>query len=584
MVKKRTHARARMEWRTIDLHLHTPASVDYQQPEVTPLDLLSQAEARRLDIIAFTDHNTIAGYRRMQEEIERLEFLESSKRILSEEQVRLKEYRRLLEKILVLPAFEFTATFGFHILGFFPPEKSVREIEHLLLEMNIPPDLIDQGSDTVGATTDVLTAYQMINEAGGLAIAAHANSNHGVAMRNFPFGGQTRIAYTQDPNLHALEVTDLEQRGRRTTAAFFSGTKPEYPRRMHCIQGSDAHRLTADSQRRKILGVGDRATDVLLPEVSFEALRDLFLSNDFARTRSHRKKAEPAFDYIRAAHEEGANIVQDFHESMSVRGGRLYAILADVCAFANTNGGTLYIGLSADPKKQVSGISNIEQSVAQLEKEISHRVSPPFHCTIDAHQTGGKKVLRVLVPRGEDPPYVLDDYKIYVRAESETGMAVRDELVGLVRRGQHEQLVVADQPAVQHTERTEPIEKEQVEEKQDLPPRTGVEVVAVEERSGGRYFTVRDLRNGNVVKNVTQKSARRLWHYAITQYDKIQPDLNKTKIQWEGDYGLLRRVKQGKRYRYDLVQRSSDSWRYYFGVNEDGIHGPWKKLLGQEDE
>ena len=128
------------------------------------------------------------------------------------------------------------------------------------------------------------------------------------------------------------------------------------------------------------------------------------------------------------------------------------------------------------------------------------------------------------------------------------------------------------------------MEKDQVEEKQDIPPRTGVEVVAVEERSGGRYYTVRDLRNGNVVKNVTLKSARRLWHYAITQYDKIQPDPNKAKIQWDGDYGLLRRVKQGKRYRYDLVQRLSDSWRYYFGVNEDGIHGPWKKLLGQEDE
>jgi hypothetical protein len=568
----------------MDLHLHTPASIDYQQPEVTPLDLLYQAEARRLDMIAFTDHNTIAGYRSMQEEIERLEFLENSERILADEKVRLKEYRRLLEKILVLPAFEFTATFGFHILGYFPPEKSVREIEHLLLELNIPPDLIDQGSDTVGATTDVLTAYQMINEAGGLVVAAHANSNHGVAMRNFPFGGQTRIAYTQDPNLHALEVTDLEQRGRRTTAAFFSGTKPEYPRRMHCIQGSDAHRLTADSKRRKILGVGDRVTDVLLPEVSFEALKELFLSNDFARTRPHRKKAEPAFDFIQAAREEGANIVQDFHESMSVRGGRLYAILADVCAFANTNGGTLYVGLSTDPKKPVVGISNVEQSIAQIEKEISNRVSPPFHCTIDAHQTSGKKVLRVLVPRGEDPPYVLDDYKIYVRAESETGMAVRDEIVGLVRRGQKEMLPVAEQPAVLPAERTEPDDKEQIEAKQELPPRTGVEVVAVEERNGGRYFTVRDLRNGNMVKNVTRKSARRLWHYAITQYDKIQPDPKKAKIQWDGDFGLLKRVKHGKQYRYDLVQQTPASWRYYFGVTEDGIHGPWKKLLGQEDE
>ena len=63
------------------------------------------------------------------------------------------------------------------------------------------------------------------------------------SQRGLDFGGQTRIAYTQDPNLHVLEVTDLEKRGRYTTRRFFDGSKPEYPRSMRCIQGSDAHRL-----------------------------------------------------------------------------------------------------------------------------------------------------------------------------------------------------------------------------------------------------------------------------------------------------------------------------------------------------
>jgi hypothetical protein len=256
----------------------------------------------------------------------------------------------------------------------------VREIEHLLLSLNIPPEQLDRGSDTVGASSDVLTAYRLIAAAGGLVIAAHANSSNGVAMRGFAFGGQTRIAYTQDPNLHALEVTDLEKKGRHTTAAFFSGTKPEYPRRMHCIQGSDAHRLTTDSVRKSNLGVGERATEVSLPELSFDELQELFLTNDFARTRPHRFKAEATFDFIRAAREEGANIVQDFHENISVRGGRLYAIVSDVCAFANTNGGTLFLGLSADTRKPAAGVSNPEQSVAQLEKEISNRISAASVC------------------------------------------------------------------------------------------------------------------------------------------------------------------------------------------------------------
>jgi hypothetical protein len=568
----------------MDLHLHTPASSDYQQPESKYLDLLLQAEKRQLDIIAFTDHNTVAGFRQMQEEIEQLNLLESLNRLLPEEQVRLKEYRRLKDKILVLPGFEFTATFGFHILGIFPADKQVREIEHILLDLNIPSDQLDEGSATVGATIDVLTAYHRINAAGGLVIAAHANSTNGVAMRGFAFGGQTKIAYTQDPALHALEVTDLELKGRRSTSAFFSGIKPEYPRRMHCIQGSDAHRLTLDPSRKKNLGIGDRSTDVLLPEVSFQALMELFESNDFARTRPHRQKEEPAFDFIRTAREEGTNIVQDFHENMTVRGGRLYTIIADICAFANTNGGALYIGLSSDPRKPPVGLPSPEQAKDQLEKEINNRISPHLPCTVDIHNTGGAKVLRALVPRGQDPPYVVDDYKIYVRAESETGLAVRDEIVDLVMRSARN-LGPAPALTVKAGEaRVQPPSPEAAGEPEDNAPRTGVEIVSVEDRNGSRYYAVRDLRNGNVVNNVTRKSARRLWAYAISRFSKLPADLTPADVKWQGDLGLLRDYKQGKRERYDLVQRTQEGIRYYFGVTDDGIHGDWKTFLGKEDD
>lgn len=579
----RRKSRAARQWRTIDLHIHTPASSDYQQDDVNYISILQRAEARGLDIIAFTDHNTVAGYREMQDNIQQLEFLEKLDRLMPDEQNRLKEYRRLREKVLVMPGFEFTATFGFHILAIFPPDKPVRDLEHLLINLRIPTDQLDQGSATVGATSDVLTAYRLIEEAGGLVIAAHANSSNGVAMRGFPFGGQTKISYTQDKNLHALEVTDLEQKGRRSTANFFSGTKPEYPRRMHCIQGSDAHRLTTDPKRKKNLGVGDRATDVLISEISFNALFELFESNDFARTRPHRHKEDPAYDFIRAAREEGANIVQDFHEGMSVRGGKRYAIIADVCAFANANGGTLYVGINADPRKPIAGVPDAEVGVGLLEKEINNRISPPLQCSLDVHETGGKKVIRVLVRRGDDPPYAVDDSKIYVRSESETGLAVRDEIVDLVRRG------------IQKDSATTSVDKKEdsmgglpegvvLDDDADAPPRTGVEVVEVEERNGSKYYTMRDLRNGNVVKNVTRKSARRLWAYAISSYAKLPNDPSQLKVDWQANLGLLNRNKHGKRYRFDLVQRTTDGVRYYFGVTDDGIHGSWKALVGQEDD
>ncbi len=561
---RRKRKRQKPEWRRVDLHLHTAASIDFLEPNVTPLDILRQAEKKGLDIIAITDHNTVAGYRAMMEEIHQLEVLEQLGRLREDERRRVAEYRRLQEKVLVLPGFEFTATLGFHILGIFSPDIDVRELEFILRQLNIPLEKLDAGSGEVGATTDVLTAYRVIDEAGGIVIAAHVNSSHGVAMRGLGFGGQTRIAYTQDPHLHALEVTDLEKKGRHTTARFFDGSRPEYPRRMHCIQSSDAHRLTKDPHNPKNLGVGDRVTEILLPEVSFEALRDVFLGNDFARTRPYRPTKEPV-DFIQAAREEGATIVQDFHPGYTRRGGRLYAILADVCAFANTNGGTLYIGVSDNAKEPPTGVSNPTRLVKTLQEEIERRITPPLEVTVDVQTTRGVKIVRLVVPKGSDPPYAIDDSKIYVRSESETSMAVRDEIVNLVLRERHPPSLPAE------AETSDRIE----------PPRTGVEIVDTHERKGTRYHTMRDLRNGNVVQNVTRKSARRLWHYAISQAEDhpVDPDA----VEWRGDIGLLDRREHAGQLRYNLVQREGDRLRVYYGVTEDGIHGEWAKLVGMEE-
>ncbi len=95
---------------------------------------------------------------------------------------------------------------------------------------------------------------------------------------------------------------------------------------------------------------------------------------------------------------------------------------------------------------------------------------------------------------------------------------------------------------------------------------------------------MRDLRNGNEVKNVTRVSARRLWHYAIIEFDQLPSDLSKIKVQWQGNVGLLGVQRQGKNVRYNLVQRTGKGIHLYFGVTEDGIHGRWKALVGGDEE
>ena len=572
-----------MTWYKMDLHIHTPASADHEEPDISYLEILKQAERKGLDVIAITDHNTVAGCAALRREIEELTLLERLGRINDDEREKLSDFRRLGDKVLVLPGFEFTATFGFHILAIFSPSTSLRELELILLNLHVPADKLEDGSTEVGASADVTTAYSIINEAGGLVIAAHANSSHGVAMRGFPLGGQTKIAWTQDPYLHALEVTDLESRRRNTTAAFFSGSKPEYPRRMHCIQGSDAHSLSRDPGDHARLGIGDRATEVLLPELSFEALREVFLGNDFARTRPYRPAREP-FDYVQVAREQGASIVQSFHESMATSGGRLHAVLCDIVAFANGKGGTIYVGVRADPKVAVAGVGDADEEREGIKSQVEAKITPLLDVNVDSLESKGKQVLRIVVPEGPEKPYAVDESKIYVRQELETSLAVRDEIVQLVQSQLQSEVKKVEEPAAEAAEEPALLapEAEATSAGDGVEaPLTGVEIVESVERKGTLYHTVRDLRNGNLVKNVTRSSARKLWRYAITEHETKPVDV--ADMNWRGNRALWkRRTKQG-RLRYDLVQRDADGGiRVYYGVSEDGVHGPWREIVGEE--
>jgi hypothetical protein len=608
-------AKPQRKWYKADLHLHTPASRDYEEPGVTYLAWLRKVVEQGLEIIAITDHNTVAGIGAIRRELDWLTQLEAQGRLTAEEQQRLQEWRSLGNQVVVLPGFEFTATFGFHILAIFPPETSVRQLEHILLAMKVPTAKLDEGSTETGATTDVINAYRMIREAGGLVIAAHANSTHGVAMRNFPFGGQTKIAYTQDPNLDALEVTDLDRPGR-STARFFNGSKSEYPRRMHCLQGSDAHRLAMDPKNPKRLGVGERATELLLDEPSYEALAALLRSKQFDRVRPAQPADKP-FDALDVVREEGPTLVQSFHDSIAQRGGKFDAILADICAFANTAGGVVYVG--AKPGKgKLRGLTTPEQVEQDIRKSIQERMTPQLEVKIDVVMSQNAKVLRVQTPKGLDIPYALDGNKFYVRDEAETDLAVRDEIVALVREalgfeaehdeplpapvqeapakpaersGRRRQGAQRNGNAPKSTPAARPAAPALVAKAEAAPappvtdttfylPQVGVEIVDSDERNGHRFYTIRDLRNGHVIKNVTRKGARKLWSYAIQQVEDSPVD--PAKIQWREHAGFVRVERRAGKPRYDLALREGDAVRIFYGVTDDGMEGVWAQFV-QED-
>jgi hypothetical protein len=556
-----------MRWVRADLHIHTPASEDYAEPNVTFLEILQEAERRELSIIAFTDHNTVHGYERMRQEIEFLQTLERALRLTSEEQERLNEFRRLLDKITVLPGFEFTSHYGAHILALFAPDRPVSLIEATLLQLGVPPDALKHGLCSITDTRHVTEAYEIIARAGGLVIAPHANGPNGVITETLRMGtsGQARIAATQHQSLNALEFVNFyTDHEKFTSPGFYNGKTEHYERRMFCIQGSDAHQLRRSSgnngEPTHRHGIGDRYVELLLPDISFAALKALFASQDFDRVRvPKRDQKQWEVDTLRFGKVSERQVLRAGDAASSVE--RLWQ---DIAALANVGGGVLIIGCEKDGAT-ITGVARPDQVGEQMRRSVETMITPQPYLMLELMNYEGRDLIRVEVRARDHPPYIGSDGVIYIRRDGETLPANRGEVIQLCRRALAE-------GAASPLDNGEDIEL----------PRSGVEIVGAQKRAGVWHYEVRDLRT---TAGVTRDRAQGLWAYAISRYEDMREgriDVQ-SQVRWRGRLGLWRAYRQGSRTKYDLVHRDVNGVidHVFFGVSDWGLGENWQALLGE---
>jgi hypothetical protein len=114
-------------------------------------------------------------------------------------------------------------------------------------------------------------------------------------------------------------------------------------------------------------------------------------------------------------------------------------------------------------------------------------------------------------------------------------------------------------------------------------PRNGVQVTSMEERDGVVYFTVRDVRNNTTVRNVTMKSARDLWLYAVSQY--ADSPSGPEGLDWTDNKAVVTKALRAGRMRYDLAMRDAQgNVRVFYGVTDDGLSDVWRQLVQAHDE
>lgn len=146
-------------WRKWDLHIHTPASYDWDKScNASAKDIVNEAIKEKLSVIAITDHHTIKGIDGVVEEAKG-------------------------KDLMVLPGVELRTdkgNKGIHIIGLFNSLISSKTIyDKLLCSLNFSEDDIKKKSnDQIYCSFE--EACQKIHELGGLVLLHAGNKSNGI--------------------------------------------------------------------------------------------------------------------------------------------------------------------------------------------------------------------------------------------------------------------------------------------------------------------------------------------------------------------------------------------------------------------
>ena len=228
-----TRAKGRA-FRKVDLHVHTPKSACYSDKSVTPEQIVDTALANGLEVVAITDHNTVAA---------------------------INSIRQLARQknLYLFPGIELSAKGG-HVIALFELDTPVEKLEDFLDYIGVARE--GWGDAITMAHGGMEAVCEKIEERGGVAIAAHIERwPSGFLETNEPRQVKMRIHGNQ--HLSALELTVPQNR-----SLWNAGEVRDFPKKYACIQGSDAHAL-AD--------IGRRPVYIQMEPVGLAALQSAFL-------------------------------------------------------------------------------------------------------------------------------------------------------------------------------------------------------------------------------------------------------------------------------------------------------------------
>jgi len=236
-----------------DLHMHTPASHDYQDKLITPEDFVKSVIAKGIKVIAITDHNSGA-------------FIDKAKEAAKG------------KGLIILPGVEISCSGGkngIHVIALFDIDKDEKTINALLTEAKIKPE--QYGAKDAFSKVSIQEIVDIIGEMGGLPVLAHCTSSKGVLNE---LAGINRTKVFESPYLLAVEssVADYENEEKKKIHKraydVLDGTDPNYNSRELAVYSvSDSHSLASIGENYSYFKVDPK-------DICLESFRQSFIDRE----------------------------------------------------------------------------------------------------------------------------------------------------------------------------------------------------------------------------------------------------------------------------------------------------------------
>ncbi len=246
-----------LRFRKLDLHVHTPASYDFDDKNVTAAQIVDRAIAAGLDAIAITDHNSGKWIDQVQEAASK-------------------------KSLVVFPGVEISChagKSGIHLIALFDVDKDSNHVENLLSKLGIPPDKQGDIEALTDSNLGITAIVDIIQDSTwqGVAVPAHVTSAKGILE---DIRGNPRTKVIQHPTLIAVEATCFQKEDKKKRAVnLLDGNDPTYRRKLAVYQASDNPSGT-DAGGHGLAGIGSRCAYFKMEHVNLESLRQCFLDPD----------------------------------------------------------------------------------------------------------------------------------------------------------------------------------------------------------------------------------------------------------------------------------------------------------------